>query len=564
LDETRRLVAESSPPNPVGARLALWRDELTRTVQRPLFLLLGAAVVLLLLACVNTSTLMLGEASSRSAEFATRIALGAGRTRVARQVMIEGLVISAGAVVLGALAARVGMRLLVALAPVNIPRLSQAQVDVRVLSAACVAGVASAMLASLAPSLALSTAAPADLLGGARSTRRGEQWTLRGLIAAQVALSCLLFVGATLLGQTVRRLDAVDPGFQPDHLTLIGLGVTGSRYTANGAATTAFFEQVTQRLSAIPGVERAAVGSAAPFSGGGSSSGIVVEGQALPPGVNTVDARRSHVLPGFIETLGLQLLSGRTIDDRDRRGAPPVAVVNATMAHRFWPGGSAIGKRVKFNDEWLTIVGVVSDVKHSALSDSTRITLYLPAWQQDTPYLTIVLRARLTAEQIAPAVRQAVAAIDPAVPVTRVDAVPQLVSQSFAGERFRATLIAIFAVLAGALAAIGVYGVTARAVVRQRREIGIRMALGSSGWRVSALLLGRTGMAMALGIGVGLLGAVATAKIISPFLFGTDAVDPFLYAGSASLLAATALVAAWLPTRSASRVDPAVVLRDVR
>ena len=563
-DETRRLVAESSPPDPVGARLALWRNELTRTTQRPLFLLLGASVVLLLLACVNASTLMLGEASSRSGEFATRIALGAGRARVARQVLIEGLLVSTGAVVLGTLAARVGIRLLVALAPSNIPRLAQAQVDMRVLAAACLAGAATAIVASLAPSVSLGSASVGNLLGGRRSTRRGEQWTLRALIGAQVALSCLLFVGAALLGQTVRRLDAVDPGFQPEHLTLVGLGVTGSRYAVNGTATTAFFDQVAGRLSAIPGVERAVVGSAAPFSGGGSSSGIVVEGQSLPPGVNSIDARRSHVLPGFLETLGLQLLSGRTIDGRDQRGAPPAAVINATMARRFWPGSSAIGKRVQFNDQWLTIVGVVSDVKHTALSDTTRITLYLPAWQQDTPYLTVLVRARLTAEQLTPAIRRAVAAIDASVAVTRVDAMPELVSQSFAGERFRAVLVAIFAALAGALAAIGIYGVTARAVVRQRREIGIRMALGSQRWRVSALLLGRTGVAVALGIGAGLLGAVAIAKVLSPYLFGTDALDPSLYAGSATLLAATALVAAWLPTRSASRADPAVVLRDTR
>jgi predicted permease len=564
LDETRRLVAESAPPDPVGARLAVWRDELTRTVQRPLYLLLGASVVLLLLACVNASTLMLGEASSRSAEFATRLALGAGRARVARQVLIEGLVVSMGAVALGALAAGAGMRALVALAPSNIPRLTQAHADVRVFAAACVAGVASAMIASLAPSVALSFASPGDLLGGARSTRRGEQWTLRGLITVQVALSCLLFVGAALLGQTVRRLDAVDPGFQSEHLALIGLGVTGSRYTTNGSVTTAFFEQVAQRLSAIPGVERAVVGSAVPFSGGGSSSGIVIEGQTLPPGVTTIDSRRSHVLPGFIETLGLQLLAGRTIDDRDRSGAPPVAVVNATLARRFWPGGSALGKRVKFNDQWLTIVGVVSDVKHTALTDTTRITLYLPALQQNTPYLMLLVRARLAADQLAPAIRRAVAAIDPAVPVTRVDAVPQLVSQSFAGERFRAVLIGIFAVLAGVLAAIGIYGVTARAIVRQRREIGIRMALGSPVWRVSTLLLGRTGAAVALGVGVGLLAAVAAAKFLSPYLFGTDVHDPLLYAGSAIVLAATAFVAAWIPARSASRTDPAMVLRDIR
>jgi putative ABC transport system permease protein len=562
VDETRRLVAASSPPDPVGARLGFWRNELTKNVRRPLFLLLGAAAVLLVLACVNVSTLMLGESSGRIVEFATRVALGAGRGRVARQVMFEGLIVATGAVVLGTAFAAAGARMLVALGPANIPRLAQVSVDGRVLVVACAVGTVTALLAGLAPAITLTTSSPRSLLGSVgRATRQGEQWTLRSLVAAQVALSCVLLVGAALLGQTVRRLDAVDPGFQNDRLMLVGLGVTGGRHAVTGAATTAFFDEVAHRLAGIPGVERASVGSAAPFSGGGSSSSIVVEGQPLPPGATGIDARRSHVLPGFIETLGLRLLAGRTIAEQDRRGAPLVALVNQTMARRFWPTGSAIGQRVRFGDDWLTIVGVVSDVKHTSLSDTTRITLYLPAWQHETPYLTVLLRTRLDADAFTTAVRRTVAELDPAVPVTRIDAVPELVRQSFASERFRALLITVFASIAGLLATIGIYGVTARAVARQRREISIRVALGSSPWRVTGLLVGRTGWAVTLGVVVGLVGASALSNTLAPYLFATDRLDPTIYAGTGMVLALTALVAAWLPARTASRTDPASILR---
>ena len=563
-DETARLVASSSPPDPVGARLGIWQHEITRGARRPLFLLLGATIVLLALACVNVATLMLGEAAGRVSEFATRAALGAGRARVARQLAIESLAVAAAGVSLGVLAARVGLRALVALAPAGVPRLAEVSVDGRVLAVACITGTLTALLFGLAPAIALMSASPASLLGtgAGRMTRRHEQWTLRSLVAAQIALSCVLLVGAALLEQSLRRLSSVDPGFASSQLVLVGLGLTGSRQAANPDATTAFYDDVAHRIAAIPGVERVAVGSAVPFSGGGSSSAIVVEGQQLPPGASGIDARRSHVLPGFIETLGVRLLAGRTIEDADRAGAPPVALVNETMARRFWPGESAIGKRVRYGDEWISIVGVVSDVKHGSLGDTTRITVYLPARQQSTPYLTIIARTKLGASALAPVIRRAVAELDRSIPVTRVDAVPALVAQSFSGERFRTVLIGLFAVLSGMLAAIGVYGVTARAVARQRREIGIRMALGSTSARVVVLFVQRAGVAVSLGAVVGLGGAFALSPSIAPYLYDTSPSEPVSYAGGATLLILVAIVGSWLPARRSARTNPASVLRD--
>ena len=523
-DETARIVAPSSPPDPVGARLSVWQDEITRSSRRPLFLLLGASVVLLLLACVNVATLMLGEASGRTTEFATRAALGAGRARVARQLIAESLVVAAAGVAIGAAMARIGVRMLVVLAPASVPRLDQVSVDGRVLLVACVMGVVTALVFGLVPGVSLVMTSPGQLLGSGwgRVTHRYEQWTLRSLVAAQVALSCMLLVGAALLGQTLWRLSTVDPGFGSSRLVLVGLGTTGDRRASAAEATVAFYDDVARRIAAIPGVDRAAVGSAAPFSGGGSSSAFLIEGRDQPGAANGIDARRSHVLPGFIETLGLRLLAGRLIDDRDRAGAPLVALVNETMARRFWPAADAVGKRVGFGNEWLTVVGVVSDVKHASLGDTTRITVYLPARQQRTPYLMVLARTRFDAAALAPAIRAAVAALDPSVPVTRVDAMTDLVSRSFAGERFRAVLIGLFAVMAAALAAVGIYGVTARAVARQRREIGIRMALGSTGARVVALFVRRTGVAVALGTVVGIAGAFAASRFLAPYLFATE------------------------------------------
>lgn len=563
-DETARLVAESAPPNPVGARLAPWQSDITRSARRPLLLLLGASAVLLLLACVNVATLMLGEASGRVDEFATRAALGAGRARVTRQVVTESLVIAALAVAAGALLAWLATSALIASAPANVPRLSDVRLDTRVLGVACGVAAFTAILFGLVPAGSLMSASPARLLGSGpgRTTRRHDSWALRALVASQVSLSCLLLVGAALLARSLQKLGAVDPGFPSERLVVIGLGTTGGRMAASEEALTRFYADAAERVAAIPGVERAAVGSAIPFTGAGSSSTFTVEGYTFPGGADGVEARRSHVLPGFLETFGLRLLAGRGITPQDRAGSPLAAVVNETMARRFWPTESAIGKRIGYGDDWLTVVGVVSDVKHSSLGDSTRVTVYLPAEQQPTRYLMILARARLDAGALTPLVRTEIAALDPSVPVTRVEEMSTLVARSFAGERFRATLLGAFAIIAALLSAVGMYGVTARAVARQRREIGIRMALGSTAAGVIALFVRRAGVAVSLGAVVGLVGAAGLSGFLAPYLFATTPTDPMLYAGSGALLVTTALVAAWLPARRASRTNPASVLRD--
>jgi predicted permease len=566
-DEARRLLAESDASDPtqrVGARLAVWQHDVTRSARRPLLLLLGASGLLLALACVNVATLMLGEASGRIGEFATRAALGGPRSRMARQLLAEGATLGALGVALGAGAAAAALRALVALAPADVPRLATARVDLRVLAVSSAAAVLVSLLAGLAPALMLSRASPGTLVqaaGGPRATRRHEQRTLRGLVAAQLALSCLLLVGAGLLGRSLVRLAAVDPGFHADGVLLIRLGATGGRW-ADADRARSLFRDAAERIATLPGVDRAAVGSAVPFSGGASSGSVEVEGHPAPEGAPAIQARQSYVLPGFSETLGLRLLAGRTIDARDVAGAPGVVVVNETMARRFWPDESALGKRVRFADEWHTVVGVVADVKHASLGDTTRLSIYLSEAQHHTPYLMIVARTRGDAASLAPAVRRAVAALDPGVPVTRVDAMRELVDRSFAPERFRAALSGTFALVAAALAAVGIYGVTARAVARQAREVGIRMALGSTPARVVALFLGRAGSAAGAGVAAGAVAALAASRALGPYLFATDAADPLVYAGSAGVLLAAACAASWLPARRAARADPAAVLRD--
>ena len=269
---------------------------------------------------MNVATLLVGEASGRRAEFATRVALGAGRARVARQEMlVESLAIAAGGVGAGAIVATAATRLLVALAPANVPRLSHVGIDGRVFLMACLAGVATALMVALLPAATVMTGSPASLLGSGagRATARHEQRTLRTLVAGQVALSCLLLVTAALLRRSVARLSAQDAGFPSDRLALVALGTTNRPTTTNDALAS-FYAAAAGRVKADPGVERAAVGSAVPFSGGGSSSSFVVEGATGSPTDVSVDARRSHVLPGFLKTLGVRLVAGRLLDERDR------------------------------------------------------------------------------------------------------------------------------------------------------------------------------------------------------------------------------------------------------
>ena len=267
------------------------------------------------------------------------------------------------------------------------------------------------------------------------------------------------------------------------------------------------------------------------------------------------------VLPGYFETIGVPLVAGRTLTDADRSGAPRTMVVNAALARLGWPNESAIGRRIRFDDEWYEVVGVVGDIHNAGLDAAPQPTLFVSAYQENPSSQRFVVRSTTPVETIAPAIRAAIGAVDPAVPVTAIDAMPELVARSIAEPRYRTVLVALFGVVAAVLATIGVYGVTARAVSQQSREIGIRMALGSSGGSVIRLFVSRTMTGVAAGVAVGLVGAFAASRLLAPYLFGVRPGDPLTFTGVLTLLVLVGIAASWLPARVASRTNPAVVLR---
>ena len=558
--ETERIVRGDEDPTKLGARLAPWQREQTKTARTPLLILLGAAGLLLAIACGNVAMLLLGESAGRQHEMASRLALGAGRGRLVRQLLTESLVLSFAGAALGVALAFAGTRALVALAPPQIPRLYDVATDLRVLAASFFAAIVTGVLFGVAPAGSLLGTSPAEILSGvSRSVSRRRGWLQRSLVAMELALCLVLLVGAGLLGRSLQLLSAVDPGFQPNNLFVVKVSLPRSQY--DSTRTRAFYRDAVARMAALPGVERVSSSSGAPFDLASSSTGVEFEGRPVSERDQMQESEYRTVLPGYFETIGVPLLAGRTLTDADRSGAPRTMIINATLARLGWPNESAIGRRIKLDDEWYEVVGVVGDIHNAGLSAAPQPMLFVSAYQASASGQRFVVRSTTPVETIAPAIRAAIAAVDPGVPVTAIDAMPALVSRSIAEPRYRTALIALFGAIAAVLATIGVYGVTARAVSQQSREIGIRMALGSSGGAVIRLFVSRTMIGVVAGITIGLAGAFAASRLLAPYLFGIRPGDPATFTGVLILLVAVGIVASWLPARVASRTNPAVVLR---
>ena len=559
--ETERLVRGDEDPAKLGARLAPWQREQTKTARTPLLILLGAAGLLLAIACGNVAMLLLGESAAREHEMASRLALGAGRGRLVRQLLTESVVLACAGAALGVALAFAGTRALVALAPPQIPRLYEVATDLRVLGVALVGAIVTGVLFGVAPAMSLLGASPASVLSGtSRSVSRRRGWLQRSLVAMELALCLVLLVGAGLLGRSLQLLTAVDPGFRAENLLVVKVSLPRPRYD-DSTRTRDFYRSAIERISAIPGVERASSSSGAPFDLSSSSTGVEIEGRATPDGATSVESEFRSMMPGYLETIGVPLLSGRTLSGSDRNGTPHVVVINATLAQRAWPNEPAVGKRIKFADAWHEVVGVVGDMRHAGLGVEPHAMLFVSALQQQPSGQRFVVRTAASAEVVATSIRGAIASIDPSVPITSIDGMPTLVSRSIAEPRYRAALITLFGVIAAVLATIGVYGVTARAVSQQSREIGIRMALGSSGGAVIRLFISRTMIGVVIGVVVGLGGAFAASKLLAPYLFGVKPADPVTFVTVLALLVVVGIAASWLPARVASRTNPAVVLR---
>lgn len=559
-------------------------EKVVGDVRTPLVLLLGAVGFVLLLACANVAHLLLAHASTRDREIAVRAALGATRGRLVRQLLTESLVLAIAGGLLGLLLARAGIQLLTTIGAASLPRSTSIALDGWALAATAAITIAAGVVFGLLPAR---RAARHDLTSslkeGERSIGdgRGRLVMRRLVIASEIALALMLLVGAGLLGRSFLALEQRDLGFDPGGVLTMIVPVSGTAESAPGRRE-AFYRNVLERVGRIPGVRSAAGVNHIPIGGDSWGWPFRVDGRPEPKPGDAPVASYKVVMPGYFKTMGMTMLRGRDVDDRDRVGSPGVVVVNQFLANEFWPGADPLGRRIAFDRDaagqsiWLTVIGVVRDTIHGDWASPAEEEVYLPMLQHrdylTSPqphfaYLSVVVRSACSgagcdAAAIAPAVREAVHALDPTVPVTDVWTMDDLVAEAGALQRFYLVLLTAFAVSAVLLAAIGVYGVISSAVSRRTREIGLRLALGATPSGVlRGIVLG--GMATAaIGIGAGAAGAASLSGAISTLLFGVGPMDLGTYAAVSAILAIVALVACYIPARRAARIDPLRALKD--
>ena len=564
----RILVPTEQDARDKGTRLTEWQIDQTRDVRGPLDVLLAAAGLLLLIACVNVATLLLGEAATREQEMAARSALGASTGRLVRQLLVESLTLALAGLALGVTLSWWGTRVLVALAPPKIPGLDDVHMDLRVLTVSLVVGLITGVLFGLAPAITLSRPRPGTLLRGGWQSARGGATLQRALIALELALSMVLLVGAGLLTRTLQRITHVDPGFRVEHL-IVDAPSLPRMLARDSNVTSAFRTAAIARLAGLPGVTAVTASDAPPFSGGSSSSGVEPEGEdRQPAGGGSQNTGRQHeaqqrvTIPGYFAAMGIPLRAGRDFTDDDRTGAPLVAIVSSSLARREFPDESALGKRVKYQGEWRTIVGVVDDVHFQRLSKDLQPTIYTPVTQRRGSWvLSLLVRTTGDPSALAPQVRRIVAELAPPATSQTLQTMSTMVSRSFAEERYRALLVSLFGIIAAILAAVGIYGVTARSVSRRMRELAIRSALGASARSIATTVVGSTSIGAAIGVGAGFLAARMGSQLLTPFLFGISATDAATYAAILALLGGVTLGASCLPALRAMRADIAEVLR---
>jgi putative ABC transport system permease protein len=544
----------------VGARVEQWQLDQARGVRASLWILFSAVVLLLLIACANVATLMLGEAVRREREISARLALGAGPWRIARQLLTESVTLALVGAALGAALGWVGMKLLVSMAPARIPGLSDVRLDLRVLGFAVVCALSTGLLFGLVPAMLLLRRGTRGIVRvGAGQTGRDVRWGQHVVIGVEVALSLVLLVGSSLLGHSLRQVATVDPGFNVRDLRVIET-VQQSGFWRDEDRVRNYYTHGVHELAAIPGVVAVSDNSLTPFNGNSSSSPVKVDDKTYADGESEGNSQQRHVPPGYFRTLGIPLLAGRDFGDQDRKGGELSIIVSETEAHRDWPSRPPLGHRLYWQGKWRTVVGMVGDVQYAKLTRDYEPTVYLP-FDQEVSGGEFVVRVRPGIAGIDAAIHQRLSSIDAGVIVDSIKSMRDMVGHSYAEERYRALLSSLFGSLAGVLAAIGIFGVLSRSVARRMREAGIRVALGAPSSALTRLLL----RDVLTGVGAGLLAGIGAsllvARLLAPYLYGVTTHDPVAFGGSVVLIGVATGLATLPPARRASRVDPAQVLR---
>jgi predicted permease len=566
----------------LNIRVDQLNEKVVGNVRQALLVLSVAVGFVLLIACANVACLLLARAAARQKEAAVRVALGASRWRILRQLLTESLLLSLSGAAVGMLLAVWGVDWVTALLAgntdsfnVRLPRLSEIKIDAAALIYAFAVSLATAVLFGLAPALAASKPDLNQILKESGRGMAGGRRRLREtFVVAELALALVLLIGAGLLMNSFVKLQAVDPGFNPRNLLTMTVSLAGaSQYV--GPSRAAFYRQLTDRLTALPGVESASAINHLPLAGDTWSTPLTIEGRPLPPPGQEVGATFRVSRPDYFRTMGARLRAGRDFTERDAADAPGVVIINETLARRHWPAEDPIGKRITLDDprdnsrapQWLTVVGVVQDVKQSSWTDAPSNEIYLSFQQSRSFYagrfasMTMVVRTSIEPQSLAAAVQGEVRALDRSLPVSNVVSMEQVIADTLWQQRFNLQLLGLFATLALALAAIGLYGVLSYAVAQRTHEVGLRMALGAQRRDVMKLVVGQ-GMKLALlGVALGLLASLALTRLMTKLLFEVSATDFTTFAVIALVLLAVALVACWIPARRATKVDPMVALR---
>jgi putative ABC transport system permease protein len=551
-----------------GLKVNSLQHDVTENVRPALLAVLGAVLLVLVIACVNVTNLLLARGVRRRGEFALRAALGAGRSRLIRQLLTESLLLAVMGGVAGLAVAQLGVRVLVALSPAELPRVGAIGVDGTVLAFGLCVTTLIGLVVGLIPALRASRNEPQKgLQESSQRTVGDHQWARGVLVVAEVALSLVVLVSAGLLLRSLERLFAISPGLDPSHLLTMQVQQSGRRFY-DDSARYRFFDQALEAVRHVPGVKTAAFTSQLPLSGDLDGYGIEFENDNSPNG--DYAGFRYAVTPGYFETMGIALRRGRLLDEHDMADAPVAVLISESLAMRKFAGRDPLGQRVRMGPDigrldrpWYTIVGVVGDVKQVSLAVSDSDALYITTthWSEADNVQSLVVRARGDAGALAPAVRNAIWSVDKDQPVVRVATMDDLLASTAAERRFALILFETFALVALALAAAGIYGVLSGSVAERTREIGVRLALGASREGILAMVV-RQGMTLTgIGAAIGLAGAAVASQAIATMLFGVSPLDPVTYLGVLALLGAVSVIACGVPAWRAMQVDPIVALR---
>jgi len=538
-------------------------EQVAGDVRPALITLSGAVGFVLLIACANVANLMLSRGTARQKEIAVRMAIGASRLRVARQLLMESAVLACIGGALGLLLAFAAVRLAAPYLPSDLSRATGFPADARVLVFTALISLATGALFGLAPLFQMRRISASESLQHGTRIAGGSARLRSALVVAQMAVTVILLIGAGLLARSLWALLHVPPGFRTDHLVSARLTLPRGRFM-DTARVSAFHRELIQRLRESPGIEAAGLAAYLPLSGQDNGWAFFIEGRPpLPVGVYNV-AKYRPVSEGYFETIAMPMMSGRSFAATDRADSPRVVVINQSMARQYWGAENPVGQRLRFGGpDWRTIVGVVGDVRHEALDDDAKPEMYVPFAQTPQPEIisTVIVRTSIDAAAMTKTLRDTVSAVDGSVPLDLVRTMEQIVSMSVSQPRFRTGLLVVFSALALLMASIGVYGTTSYSARQRTREFGVYIAMGATTRDVLRAVLGRAAIVIAAGLALGLLASLGLTRVLTKFLYGVTPLDPSTFVTAPLFLFVIAIIACYVPARRATRVDPIVALR---